>query len=148
MDVFMIIGSQRAVPEGRWSLKEAQEILEAEYSDHRGANLNFEKDSGADVWTAYDFHNMGPDDHAAQIPEKIVRVEIPENLRVPYRLPEGISAEMEMRVTTRDGITSMRHVESGVVWDAIGTGRGYIVEQFAARAGRALADYVTKGEPR
>jgi hypothetical protein len=147
-DLFIIAGSHHAVPEARWTLKDAQSVLERKYSDYRGSNLNFEPDDSVagDTWKAYDFHDMDAYGHATQIPETIVRIEVPD--APGYQLPEGVSAVMEMRVITRAGVTSMRNAEGSAAWDMMDLGRGHIIEQFAARAGRALADYVTKGEPR
>lgn len=133
-----------------WTLEQAQEALRTRYRDSWGReNLGFEEDLPGQ-WVVYDYSQETEKGAAPMLDEKIIRMELPsisgdQDLGA---LPEGASAQFLMQVTTRTGTTSMAHVETGTAWDSMHLGRAYLIEQFAARAGRALADFETKETPR
>lgn len=149
MDMYIITGPEGSVPEARWTLREAQDLVEER---HTNCDLSFEESPGlgADAWMAYNWSDVDADNRAAKIPETIVQITVPG---WPSKVSQSRqffdeAVRMEMRVTTKTGVTSMEHIESGLVWDSVDLGRGFLIEQFAARAGRALADHLTKGELR
>jgi hypothetical protein len=141
MDLYLITGINIA----RATLEEAQQALREHYKTSDGlADLNFEED-GDGKWVAWNFSaKWSWDEEAPQIPETVVRVNFEfGDAPLPF---DGVgSVHLELRVTTRDGVTSMEH-RSGHVWDTMGVlGKGHFIEQFASRAGRALADRLTQG---
>lgn len=143
MEMYLITGGSED-PRLRWTLREAQQALREQYD--RG-HLEFEQEPLADRWLAYDWGNTDENDRAPVIPERIVKVLVPGTPRGAH-LPDGVGVRMEMRITTRESVVSMESAEADETWTTMLTSRGFLIEQFAARAGRALADHLTKGDPR
>lgn len=146
MDMFLITGKNTL----HSTLEEAKDALREQYKGDNGgrlADLNFEErgiDTG--VWDAWNFSAKGWDDEVApEIDETIIRVTAPAGADLLDPNPFDSSVTMEFRVTTRTNQVSVRH-QMGTAWDSTGDlGRGHFVEQFANRAGQAIADQLTKG---
>lgn len=141
MDLYLITGLNVA----RATLEEAKQALREHYETSDGpADLNFEED-GRDTWAAWNFSaKWNWDEEAPKVAETIVRVNFdPGSTPVPFGGPASV--HLELRVTTASGVTSMEH-RSGLVWDMMDdSGKGHFIQQFASRAGEALADRLTKG---
>jgi hypothetical protein len=141
--LYMIINEPQT-PVVRWTEEEAEEAVRALY---RGHDLTFEEGSFPNQRIAYDWSAM-EGDRAGLIREVIHEMDAPEppgsvNLK-GGSLPEGAAVLMEMRVTTEKGMTSFEHVDTSVIWDSVHLGKGYLIQQFADRAGRSLAAYLTE----
>lgn len=146
MDMFLITETYTLCN----TLEEAKDVLRERYkgdNEGRPADLNFEErgiDTG--VWDAYNFSAMGWDkDVAPTLPETIRRVEAPPMTGALDCNPFDTSVTMEFRITTRDTKVSVQN-QMGLAWEGVGAlGRAHFIEQFANRAGQALADQLTKG---
>jgi hypothetical protein len=140
MKMYVVQDGSRA-PQPRWSIEEARQLVK---SNHHGHDLNFEWDRYGEKWIAYDWSAM-VDDVAPQVNEAIYEVEVPGE--APARsnvLPDCAAVRMEMRITTRNRVSSFEHMDTSDIWNAVDLGKGYLIQQFAARAGRSLAEHLTE----
>lgn len=133
-------------PVVRTTQEEAEQLLQDKYATYSNSQpLAFERFADGDPWTAYDWSSTDADGAATKIPEKIWEVEVP--VTTPHRAAStpwpGDGVHLELRITTRDKVVSLQELESEEIWDSP-LGKGFIVEQFAARAARAIGQSINE----